>query len=166
MVCRHPAYALGLGLGSGLSPKAPGTVGTVLGWMLFIALDAFLPARALAVVVFLSIPIGWWACTLTASQLRMQDPGCIVWDEIAAFWLLLWGIENTLSTAAMPVWAWHILAFAGFRFFDAVKPPPVNWADRIFRGAGMRGGWGIMFDDVIAAGCTYFVLGGVYWALL
>lgn len=166
MVWKHPAYALALGFGSGLSPKAPGTIGTLLGWLLFIGLDACLPARALAVAVCLSIPIGWWACTQTASRLRMSDPGCIVWDEIAAFWLLLWALEGSLPTATIPLWGWHILAFIGFRFFDAVKPPPVNWADRIFKGSGMRGGWGIMFDDIIAAGCAYLVLGGVYWILL
>ncbi len=159
MLWQHPAHTLALGLGSGLVPKMPGTAGTLLAWLLFLLLDWVLAPQALILLVLLSIPIGWWACTKTAAKLSMSDPGCIVWDEIAAFWLLLWAISSTLSVAVIPLWALQLLAFVGFRFFDAVKPQPVHWADSIFKGSGWRGGWGIMFDDIVAAGCTYLVLG-------
>lgn len=163
MLWQHPAYMLGLGFGSGLSPKAPGTIGTLLAWVLFIPLNNLLPSRVLIAVIFVSVPIGWWACTQTASKLRTTDPSCIVWDEIAAFWLLLWAVESTLATSTISLWLWHILAFIAFRFFDAAKPQPVRWADRIFQGNGLRGGWGIMFDDLVAAGCAYVLLLLISW---
>jgi phosphatidylglycerophosphatase A len=98
-------------------------------------------------VIALSLPIGWWACTVTAQHMQVQDPSAIVWDEIVAFWLILW--------LWMPVGLWgQFIAFVLFRFFDAVKPGPVGWADRHFHGLGWRGGWGIMFDDLVAAFCT------------
>lgn len=166
MLWQHPAYALGLGLGSGLASRAPGTVGTLLGWVLFLLFEWLLPARIWCVLVCLSVPLGWWVCTQTASALRVHDPSCIVWDEIAAFWLLLWTVNHTLTPSAMPLWTWHILAFIVFRFFDAVKPQPVRWADHIFQGGGMRGGWGIMFDDLVAAGCSYLLLAVIWWGEL
>ena len=55
-------------------------------------------------------------------------------------------------------WCWQLFAFVLFRFFDAVKPSPVRWADQIFKGEGWRGGWGIVFDDLVAAFCTLVVL--------
>jgi phosphatidylglycerophosphatase A len=79
--------------------------------------------------------------------MQVQDPGAIVWDEIVAFWLILW--------VWMPVgFGGQCVAFVLFRFFDAVKPGPVGWADSHFHGLGWRGGWGIMFDDLVAAFCT------------
>ena len=79
--------------------------------------------------------------------MQVQDPSAIVWDEIVAFWLILW--------LWMPVGLWgQFVAFVLFRFFDAVKPGPVGWADRHFHGLGWRGGWGIMLDDLVAAFCT------------
>jgi phosphatidylglycerophosphatase A len=79
------------------------------------------------------------------------DPGFIVWDEVLAFWLILW----LLMPAA---WWTQALAFALFRYFDAAKPGPVRWADQAFKGTGWRGGFGIMIDDLVAAGCTLLVL--------
>ena len=59
----------------------------------------------------------------------------------------------------MPTGFWgQLIAFALFRFFDAAKPQPVKWADRCFKGFGWRGGWGIMFDDLVAAFCTLLVI--------
>ena len=95
--------------------------------------------------------LGWWACTRCAQDLGLADPGCIVWDEILAFWLIL--------VLLMPASFWmQLWAFARFRFFDAAKPQPVRWADRAFKGRGWRGGFGIIFDDLIAALCTLLVL--------
>ncbi len=158
---RHPAHWLGLGFGSGLSPKAPGTAGTAWAWAVFALLQAVgasLPL--LGLLVLLSIPVGWWACTVTARHLGIDDPGCIVWDEVAAFWLVLWALSALLAPAGSKLWLWQVAAFALFRFFDAAKPQPVCWADRVFKGRGWRGGWGIMFDDLVAAACTLAVLLG------
>ena len=86
-VFSHPAHLLGLGFGSGLVPVAPGTAGTLCGWVLFIALQITLPAWTLGLAVAAGIILGWWVCTVSARNLRIADPGCVVWDEIAAFWL-------------------------------------------------------------------------------
>ena len=148
---RHPAHLIALGFGAGLSPGAPGTVGTLWAWLLYLLGQRWLGAAASGAIIAASLPIGWWACAVTARHLRVADPGCIVWDEIAAFWLILWLL--------MPASLWgQCVAFALFRFFDAVKPQPVRWADQRFKGFGARGGWGIMFDDLVAAFCTLIVI--------
>ena len=146
----HPAHAIALGLGSGLSPVAPGTVGTLWAWASFLVMQLWLSQAAIGWIILASLPIGWWACTRTAERLALLDPGCIVWDEIVAFWAVLW----LLAPAG---WLTQLAAFALFRFFDAVKPGPVGWADRLFHGFGWRGGLGILLDDLVAAFCTLFL---------
>jgi len=143
----HPAHVLAMGFGSGLSPKAPGTVGTLWAWAAYELMTLLMTTSDIGFLIALSLPVGWWACTVTAQHMQVQDPSAIVWDEIVAFWLILW--------LWMPVGFWgQLVAFVLFRFFDAVKPGPVGWADRHFHGLGWRGGWGIMFDDLVAAFCT------------
>jgi phosphatidylglycerophosphatase A len=95
--------------------------------------------------------VGWWACTVTAQHMGVADPGAIVWDEVIAFWLVLWLVTPTTF------WG-QLGAFALFRYFDAAKPGPVRWADSLFKGFGWRGGWGIIFDDLVAAFCTLLVM--------
>ncbi|MBK7061790.1 MAG: phosphatidylglycerophosphatase A [Rubrivivax sp.] len=152
----HPAHWIALGFGSGLSPKAPGTVGTLWGWATFLLLDRWLDTRAWALLIGASLLVGWWACTRTAQHLRVADPGAIVWDEVVAFWIMLWLLMPA------PLWA-QALAFALFRLFDAGKPGPVGWADRRFKlRAGQAIGWaqgaGILFDDLVAALCALLVM--------
>jgi phosphatidylglycerophosphatase A len=143
----HPAHVLAMGFGSGLSPKAPGTVGTLWAWAAFVLMQLFVDPFNMGLLIAVSVPVGWWACTVTAQHMQVQDPSSIVWDEIVAFWLILW--------IWMPVgFGGQFVAFVLFRFFDAVKPGPVGWADRHFHGLGWRGGWGIMLDDLVAAFCT------------
>ncbi|WP_051602977.1 phosphatidylglycerophosphatase A family protein [Simplicispira psychrophila] len=147
----HPAHCIALGFGSGLSRIAPGTVGTLWGWLSYVLLLQHLDPLRIGVVIVLSTLGGWWACTVTAQHMRVSDPGPIVWDEIVAFWLVLW--------LAMPMGFWgQLIAFALFRFFDAAKPGPVGWADGVFKGFGWRGGWGILFDDFVAAFCALLVI--------
>ncbi len=152
----HPAHWLALGLGSGLSPWAPGTVGTLWAWAAFALLDRFLTPAQWGALLLASLAVGWWACTRTARDLGLADPSAIVWDEVVAFWAVLW-----LVTPAG--WAAQTVAFALFRFFDAVKPGPVGWADRLCKlhageSIGWRQGFGILFDDLVAALCTLFVI--------
>jgi phosphatidylglycerophosphatase A len=155
----HPAHVIALGFGSGLSPKAPGTMGTLWAWVLFVLLQYRLTEVQWGILIGLSIAVGWWVCTLTARHMRVSDPGSIVWDEIAAFWLVLWLLSPTGFVG-------QLAAFALFRFFDAVKPGPVGWADQLFHGvdtstdtwAWHKAGWGIMFDDLVAAFCTLLVI--------
>ena len=149
----HPAHILALGLGSGLSPKAPGTVGTLWAWVMFSLLQNQLSELQWGWMLLLCIVAGWWACTVTAKHMHDQDPGCIVWDEIAAFWLVLWLLCPTgLGT--------QLAAFLLFRFFDASKIGPVGWAESLFHDTDTwsKAGWGIMFDDLVAAFCTLLVM--------
>jgi len=155
----HPAHLMALGFGSGLSPKAPGTAGTLWAWAVFVLLQDRLSPAQWGVLIAVSIVAGWWVCSITARHMRVMDPGSIVWDEIAAFWLVLWLVT--------PCSLWEQLAaFALFRLFDAVKPGPVRWADQLYHGvdpatdplAWHKAGWGIMADDLVAAFCTLLVL--------
>ena len=147
----HPAHFIALGFGSGLSPLAPGTAGTLWAWLAYLVLQSWLTPLQLGGLIGVSMLLGWWACTVTAQHMGMADPGSIVWDEIVAFWLILWLIMPTGLTG-------QLAAFVLFRFFDAVKPGPVAWADHRFKGLGTRGGFGIMFDDLVAAFCTLLVI--------
>jgi phosphatidylglycerophosphatase A len=148
---KHPAHLLALGFGSGLSPVAPGTSGTLWAWAAYLVLQSWFNPMQMGWVILASLLLGWWACTVSADLLGLSDPGMIVWDEVVAFWLVLW--------LWMPAGFWgQFWAFVLFRFFDMAKPGPVAWADRVFKGHGWRGGWGIMFDDLVAALCTLVVL--------
>jgi len=155
----HPAHVMALGFGSGLSPKAPGTMGTLWAWVVFAFLQHRLSEAQWGALIGVSLLAGWWACSVTARHMRLADPGCIVWDEVVAFWLVLWLISPT------GFWG-QLLAFALFRFFDAVKPGPVAWADQLFHeldpitdpGAWRKAGGGIMLDDLVAAFCTLLVI--------
>ena len=147
----HPAHFIALGFGAGLAPKAPGTVGTLWAWLSYLVLHQWLSPLQMGAVIAASTLVGWWACTATARHLGVADPGAVVWDEVVAFWAVLW--------LAMPMGWWgQLVAFALFRFFDAAKPGPVGWADGLFKGFGWRGGWGILWDDFVAAFCTLLVI--------
>lgn len=152
----HPARWLALGFGSGLSPWAPGTVGTLWGWLSFVVLSRWLGAVGWALLICAALLIGLWACTRAAQHMAVADPGAIVWDEIIAFWIVLW----LLTPAGLLA---QTAAFALFRYFDAAKPGPVRWADRLYKlrpgdRIGWRQGFGILFDDLVAAGCTLLVI--------
>ncbi|MBL8323587.1 MAG: phosphatidylglycerophosphatase A [Rubrivivax sp.] len=157
---RHPAHWVAFGFGSGLAPRAPGTVGTLWAWAAFLMLDPWLSAGAWAAVIAAAFGFGVWAATRTAQGLQLADPGAIVWDEVVAFWLVLWLLMPA------PWWA-QLAAFALFRYFDAAKPGPVRWADGLFKirptaGApptiGWRQGLGIMLDDLVAAACALLLI--------
>jgi len=126
-------------------------VGTLWAWLAWLILQMVFNDLELGVLIVLATLLGWWAARVTTQHLGVADPGAIVWDEIVAFWLVLWIL--------MPAsFAMQVAAFALFRFWDAVKPPPVGWADSVFKGFGWRGAWGIYFDDFVAAFCTLLVL--------
>jgi phosphatidylglycerophosphatase A len=147
----HPAHAIALGFGSGLSPIAPGTAGTLFAWGVYVLIAGWFSAAGMGLFIAASTLIGWWACTVTASHMHVLDPGAIVWDEVVAFWLVLWLV--------MPAgFIGQFVAFLIFRTFDAAKPGPVGWADNLFHGFGWRGGFGILFDDLVAAFCTLLVI--------
>ena len=141
----HPAHFIALGFGSGLAPKGPGTAGTLLAWLLFPLLTAIVSGTALLIVLLAGFVLGVFVADRTGKALGVSDHGAIVWDEMVPFWLVLFFTPATLG--------WQAAAFVLFRFFDIVKPQPVGWAD-----SKVKGGFGVMLDDVIAAGYTLLVL--------
>lgn len=153
---RHPAHVIALGFGSGLSPVAPGTVGTLWAWLAFVIMQPHLGDLQWLLVLVVGTLVGWWACTVTARNLGVADPGSIVWDEVLAFWAVLWLVMPAGLLA-------QAVAFGLFRFFDAVKPGPVAWADARFKlrrgqAIGWAQGFGILFDDFVAALCALLVI--------
>jgi phosphatidylglycerophosphatase A len=144
-VFRRPDLWLAFGFGSGLTPKAPGTLGTLVGGVLFLPLLVAFPVLALG-VLFLGLMIGSWLCQRAADWAGVHDHGGIVWDEFVGIWLVLIALPEQH-------WIWWLAAFVGFRFFDIVKPWPIRWVDR-----QVRGGFGIMLDDVLAAWMSLAVI--------
>ena len=140
----HPAHVVALGFGAGLAPVAPGTAGTALGWALGWGLGQIGTGAVLAAaaVFFLA---GVWASGVTGRHLGVADDGAIVCDEVAAFLLVLAIVPREA--------AWQAGAFVAFRFFDIVKPPPIRHFERRF-----GGGFGVMFDDLLAAGYALLAL--------
>jgi phosphatidylglycerophosphatase A len=152
----HPAHLIALGFGSGLSPIAPGTAGTLFAWLTGWLLALWLPPAALGWLALAALLGGWWASRVAARALDVADPSCVVIDEIAAFWLVLWALLPA------SIW-WQAAAFGLFRLFDALKPGPVGWADRALHGPGWRGALGIMLDDLVAAALTLLALALAVW---
>ncbi|AAZ19919.1 phosphatidylglycerophosphatase [Psychrobacter arcticus 273-4] len=156
-------YWLGLGLGSGLPRRAPGTWGTVGGLIVAIPLLnlGFVP---FLIITLLSCIIGIWICGRTSDLMGGHDDPHIVWDEWAGMWITLlplsymgiadgnfWqNITQTSSIIAL------IIAFILFRFFDIIKPPPIGWADK-----KVAGGLGIMLDDIIAG-----IMAAAVWVII
>lgn len=163
-VFSKPSRALAFGLGSGLSPFAPGTAGTLWAWAVFLLGEYFLSTEAWWWIIGAGILLGCWICGQVSEELGKKDFGGIVWDEVVAFWLILIFI--------MPANLWmQILAFALFRFFDAVKPGPIGMIDRHFKhveisdnsspssvGLILWRGFGIIADDLAAAFFTLLTI--------
>ncbi len=146
-VFRNPVHFLAFGLGSGTSPIAPGTFGT-LAAIPFYLLFTLLPLPWYLLVLILTFGIGIYLCETTANDLGVHDHGGIVWDEFVGFWITM--------LVAPEGWLWVLLGFALFRFFDIVKPFPINWLDK-----NVKGGLGIMLDDAVAGGLAWLCLQGV-----
>ena len=151
-VLHSPVLLLAFGFGSGLAPKAPGTIGTLAAIPLYLLL-AKLPLIGYALVVLLSFMVGCWLCGEAAKRLGVHDFGGIVWDEFVGYWITMF--------AAPAGWLWIALGFVLFRLFDIWKPWPIRTADK-----QVQGGLGIMLDDVLAGlyawlclqALAYFVL--------
>jgi phosphatidylglycerophosphatase A len=137
LLFQHPAYFFGLGFGSGLAKKAPGTFGTIVGLPIFWLISAYgLPIQLFIITVLFII--GIYFCNATGRVLGVVDHGSIVWDEIVAMMLVL--------TFTPMQWQWWLVAFLFFRLFDIWKPYPIRQCD-----AKLKNGFGVMFDDLLAA---------------
>ena len=141
----HPAHFIALGFGSGLSPWAPGTVGSLLAWALYPLLRSPVSEGVFLLLLVSFFLAGILACERTAKALGSGDPGAVVWDEMLAVWLVLFFCPPGL--------AWQAAGVALFRLFDIAKPEPIATLERRF-----RGGLGIIIDDLAAAGYVLLVL--------
>ncbi len=144
-VLRHPAHFVAFGFGAGLVPGAPGTAGTLLAFPLFWLAQPRLAAVEFLLLLAILFAAGVWACDKTGRALGVPDHGGMVWDDIVAFLLVLFFTPDSVY--------WQAFAFLLFRLFDILKPPPIRYFDQT-----LKGGFGVMFDDVIAAFYTLLAL--------
>jgi phosphatidylglycerophosphatase A len=162
---------IAFGFGSGLSPIAPGTAGTLWAWASFLIGSYFLTTENWLWIIGVGILLGCWICGQVSEELGKKDFGGIVWDEVVAFWLIL------VLTMPMTIWM-QALAFGVFRFFDAAKPGPIGLIDHHFkqleennnqapsnRKQTLWRGFGIIADDLAAAFLTYLVIVAVQVAI-
>jgi phosphatidylglycerophosphatase A len=141
---RYPVQFLAFGFGSGLSPKAPGTVGTLVAIPLYF-LFAERGLLQYSVLLAAAVLLGIWICGAASRQLQVHDHPGIVWDEFVGFWITMWAVP--------PDWIWVIAGFVLFRIFDIAKPWPVSVLDR-----KVGGGLGIMADDMLAGALACLTL--------
>lgn len=132
----NPVHLLAFGFGAGCSPRAPGTMGTLIAVALYLPLSTLAWPVYLGVLAVVSLA-GIWICDRTSRDLGVHDHPGIVWDEIAGFLLTM--------VAAPAGWPWILAGFLLFRLFDIWKPWPIGWLDR-----RVTGGLGIMLDDLVA----------------
>ena len=149
-----PAGWLACGFGSGLTPVAQGTFGSLaalLPWLLLRHLS--IPLYVL--VLLAGFAIGVWACDIAGRALGVDDHRSLVWDEFIGQWIALIPL---LLPALLPtrfsMWWWLLAGFVLFRLFDVWKPWPISWLDR-----HLKGGMGVMVDDVVAGVFAAVVLG-------
>jgi phosphatidylglycerophosphatase A len=141
---KNPIHLIALGFGTGVSAKAPGTVGTLVGIPIFLMLHQ-LPLAVYLLSVVALFALGVLVSDITAKALGQGDPGCIVWDEVVGY---------LVTMVAMPAEAvWIVAGFIAFRFFDIIKPWPIRWFDK-----RCKGGFGIMIDDIVAGLFGWLVL--------
>ena len=133
----NPVHFFALGFGSGLTPKLPGTAGTLVGALLFILIPN-ISWIAYLVIVVCGFLFGIFCCGYTARILNAHDHHSIVWDEIIGYLITMIMVPKE--------WIWILIGFILFRVFDILKPWPISFIDR-----RMGGGFGIMFDDAVAA---------------
>jgi len=146
-----PVHFLALGFGSGLSPMAPGTFGTLAAVPIYLLLQSLSLPIYIAITVLLFV-IGIVICDVSARKLGVHDHPGIVWDEVVGY---------LVTMIAAPVgWYWVLLGFVLFRLFDILKPWPIRFIDR-----HVEGGLGIMLDDLLAGLMAALLLQGCVWLL-
>ena len=147
----NPVQFLAFGFGSGLSPFAPGTAGTLMAIPLYCVMVGW-GLLLYSVVVVAAALLGFWICGSASRELGVHDHGGIVWDEFVGFWITMWAVPFD--------WLWVIIGFFVFRAFDVVKPWPINWVDK-----KVEGGVGIMADDILAGIMSCATLHLAMWLL-
>ena len=148
---RSPVQFLAFGFGSGLSPKAPGTVGTLAAVPIYF-LVADWPLWAYSLLVLVAALAGVWICQRASDQLQVHDHPGIVWDEFVGYWITMWAVPAE--------GLWMVIGFAVFLVLDIAKPWPISHLDR-----QVKGGFGIMIDDILAGVMACGVLHVALWVL-
>lgn len=148
-VFRTPVHWIPTAFGAGLLPLVPGTWTSALTGLAYWWLGP-LPRPLLAALALLCLVVGIWLCGESARRLEAEDPSLIVWDEVVGMLVTL------LAVPADGGWAWILAAFVAFRIMDIWKPWPIREVDH-----RMRGGAGIMLDDVLAAAYAAAALGAL-----
>lgn len=143
-VWRNPIHFAAFGFGAGAIKIAPGTCGTLVAIPLYILLQDLPLLMYISITVALFL-LGIWLCQVTTRDLGVHDHAGIVWDEIVGYLITM--------VAAPTGWMWVVLGFALFRLFDIWKPWPINLLDR-----QVKGGFGVMIDDVLAGICAWLVM--------
>lgn len=135
----NPIHLFSLGFGSGLAPKMPGTMGTVVGAGLYLLIPTnyLYDWKIFLAIIIVFFSMGVFLCGYTAKALDTHDHPGIVWDEIVGYFITMFMVPKE--------WVWIVLGFVLFRLFDILKPWPISLADK-----RLKGGLGIMLDDVIA----------------
>lgn len=151
LLLSHPAHFISLGFGTGLARKAPGTVGTLIGFPLYMLIADY-PIMMQLVMITALFLLGIWTCDITGKAIGVSDHGGIVWDEIVAMMLVL--------TFTPHSYAYYFVAFCLFRLFDIWKPSPIRECD-----ASIKGGLGVMFDDLLAAVYAIISLQALIWII-
>jgi phosphatidylglycerophosphatase A len=157
----HPAHLVACGFGSGLSPFAPGTSGTLFAWATYPLLRLAYPGDInMALFLVLMFAFGVWVCHVTGRHLGVVDHGAIVWDEIVPFWAALMFVPAAILSSphggvyfSLSGLIWQSAAFLLFRLFDITKPQPAKFFDR-----RVKNGFGVMMDDAVAAAYTVLTL--------
>ena len=149
-ILRAPSRFVAFGFGSGLIRPAPGTWGTLMGWVLWVVVLSRLSPAGVAVVVLVSFLYGCLACQRVGKTLGRPDHGGMVWDEIVAIWLVLWLTADNFMA--------QLVAFGVFSLFDIVKPPPIRYFD-----ARLKNGFGVMWDDIVAAAYTLLLMAVIHY---
>jgi phosphatidylglycerophosphatase A len=147
----NPVHFAAFGFGSGCSPFAPGTFGTLVGVLLYLAMQS-LSLWSYLVLVLVAFILGTWFCAKASRALGVHDHGGIVWDEFVGYWITMF--------AAPQGWEWIVGGFLLFRLFDIWKPQPIKFVDQ-----RVHGGFGIMLDDVLAGVYAWLVLQLIAYAI-
>jgi phosphatidylglycerophosphatase A len=149
-VWQDPIYFIAFGFGTGLMPFAPGTWGTLAAIPLYLLL-AGLPLPLYLSLTVLAFFLGVWVSERVSKELGVHDYSGIVWDEVVGY---------LLTMTLVPVGLfWMIAGFLLFRLFDIWKPQPIGWVDE-----RVKGGLGVMLDDVLAAIPAWLILQLLVWS--
>lgn len=152
MNLKHPSTLIATWFGAGLLPKAPGTWGALAALPFAAAFKQWFSIYVFVIATIAVFLIGVWACERYIQYLQVDDPSSAVIDEVAAQWLVLWFLP-------LNIWI-YALAFILFRGFDILKPWPVSWMDQ-----HLKGGFGTMIDDIVAAIYALLVLAALQFVL-